>query len=185
MGIAEWTAYLSAGKTVLDPFKGIRSELPAGPKSQQIKEQIDKAEGALKASEVELAKALGYKLCQCTFPRRSCCGTSKIRPTFATIATSSGFRRCPANCLCLTIRITSELSPAKPMSDVAALLDLAQRITQRVCDEVSNAQLVWGASSKRLMVRPTMIVLSLGQSVSRLGLGNVMKALSPRSLGTR
>ena len=70
MGIAEWTAahLRTAGKTVLDPFKGIRSELPAGPKSQQIKEQIDKAEGALKASEVELAKALGYKLCRCTFP---------------------------------------------------------------------------------------------------------------------
>ena len=45
MGLADWTAYLSAAKTVLDLFKGIRSELPTGPKSQQIKEQIDKAEG--------------------------------------------------------------------------------------------------------------------------------------------
>ena len=68
MAIADWTAYLSAAKTALDLFKGIRSELPTGPKSQQIKEQIDKAEGALKLSEVELAKALDYKLCQCTFP---------------------------------------------------------------------------------------------------------------------
>ena len=62
------------------------------------------------------------------------------------------------------------------MSDVAALLDLAQRITQRVCDEVSNAQLVWahfeatnGASDDdRAQLRA---------GVSRLGLGNVMKAL--------
>ena len=29
---------------------------------------IEKAEKALRASEAELAKALGYKLCQCTFP---------------------------------------------------------------------------------------------------------------------
>ena len=64
MGLTDWTAYLSAAKTELDRFKGIRSELPTGPKSQQIKEQIDKSEGALKASEAELAKALGYKLCQ-------------------------------------------------------------------------------------------------------------------------
>ena len=93
MGLTDWTAYLSAAKTVLDLFKGIRAELPTGPKSQQIKEQIDKAEGALKASEAELAKALGYKLCQCTFPPQIMLWSERTR-------------RASVNYQCLTIHTT-------------------------------------------------------------------------------
>jgi hypothetical protein len=65
---AEWIAYLTAAKTALDLVKGLRSELPKGDKSDQIEKNIDDAERALKASEAELAKGLGYRICRCTFP---------------------------------------------------------------------------------------------------------------------
>jgi hypothetical protein len=68
MGILDFTGYLTAAKTALDIFKGIRSELPAGSRTTTINQQIEKAEAALRTSEAELAKALGYTLCQCTFP---------------------------------------------------------------------------------------------------------------------
>src|SRR5262249_48823266 len=42
-------------------------ELPPGS-DKAVSKQIEKAEAALRASEVELAKTLGYTLCQCTFP---------------------------------------------------------------------------------------------------------------------
>jgi hypothetical protein len=66
--LSKWTAYLSAAKTALDIFKGIRAEIPKGPKADEAQRQIERAEQALKVSEVELAKAFGYNLCQCTFP---------------------------------------------------------------------------------------------------------------------
>jgi hypothetical protein len=66
--MSEWIEYLSALKTTLDIFKGIRSEIPSGPKADEAQRQIDKAEDALQKAEAELAKGLGYKLCRCTFP---------------------------------------------------------------------------------------------------------------------
>lgn len=68
MPIPEWTVWLSAAKTTLDIFKSVRSELPQGIKSEEAQKQIEKAELALKSSEAQLAKALGYVLCRCTFP---------------------------------------------------------------------------------------------------------------------
>jgi hypothetical protein len=68
MSVVEWTAYLTAAKSALDIFKGIRAELPQGPKTEEAQHEIEKAEQALKTSEAELAKALGYKLCRCKFP---------------------------------------------------------------------------------------------------------------------
>ena len=69
MGTMEYlTEYLSAAKTALDLFRGIRAELPQGPISEEAGKQIENAAKALKASEAELAKSLGYTLCQCTFP---------------------------------------------------------------------------------------------------------------------
>lgn len=66
--ISEIGKYLTAGNSALDIFKGIRAELPKGPKADEIQQQIEKAEAALRASEASAAKALGYNLCQCTFP---------------------------------------------------------------------------------------------------------------------
>jgi hypothetical protein len=66
--MSQWMEYLGAFKTALDIFKGLRSELPNGPKADEALRQIEKAENALKTAEAELAKNLEYKLCQCTFP---------------------------------------------------------------------------------------------------------------------
>jgi hypothetical protein len=60
--------YLAAVKTVIDIFKGIKSELPAGENADKAQAGIDKAEAALTTAEAEVAKALGFKLCKCTFP---------------------------------------------------------------------------------------------------------------------
>jgi hypothetical protein len=59
--------YLAAAKTLLDLFKGIKSELPAD-KADKAQAGIVKAEEALKTTEAEIAKALGFKLCKCEFP---------------------------------------------------------------------------------------------------------------------
>jgi hypothetical protein len=61
-------AYLAEAKTALDILKGLREMLPKGAKSDEAQKQIEKAEQALKASEAELAKGLGFRLCRCKFP---------------------------------------------------------------------------------------------------------------------
>jgi hypothetical protein len=68
MTAPDWMSYLAAAKTALDVIKGIRSELPKGPEADNAQQQIENAESALKTSEVELAKSLGFKLCKCRFP---------------------------------------------------------------------------------------------------------------------
>ena len=68
MAIADLSEYLVAARTLIELFKGIKSELPQGPKAEQTQEQIDRAEQALQAAAAQLAKELGYNLCQCTFP---------------------------------------------------------------------------------------------------------------------
>ncbi len=68
MAISDLAEYLAAAKTLLEIFKGIRSELPKGPEAERTGEQIERAEKALRAAEAQLAKELGYNLCQCTFP---------------------------------------------------------------------------------------------------------------------
>jgi hypothetical protein len=42
--------------------------LPRGDKKDELEAKVRKAEEALQISSVSLAKALGYKLCKCTFP---------------------------------------------------------------------------------------------------------------------
>jgi hypothetical protein len=68
MAFSEIVEYLGAAKAALDLLKGVQSELPKGDKSDKAKEQITKAETSLKQSEAELAKALGFRLCRCSFP---------------------------------------------------------------------------------------------------------------------
>jgi hypothetical protein len=62
------SAYIAAAKNVLDILKTMAGLLPKGPESDGTKQRLIEAEKALKASEVQLAKTLGYHLCQCTFP---------------------------------------------------------------------------------------------------------------------
>ncbi len=59
---------LTGLKTALEVIKGAAALLPKGSKSEEAREQIERAEKELKASEGAVAKALGYKICQCTFP---------------------------------------------------------------------------------------------------------------------
>jgi len=68
MAFSDLVEYMGAAKTALDLLKGVQSELPKGDKSDKAQEQIAKAETSLKRSEAELAKALGFRLCRCTFP---------------------------------------------------------------------------------------------------------------------
>jgi hypothetical protein len=60
--------YLTAAKTALEVIKGAATLLPKSSKSEEVREQIERAEKALKTSEGAAAKDLGYKICQCTFP---------------------------------------------------------------------------------------------------------------------
>jgi hypothetical protein len=72
----DWMVYLTEGKLAIDLLKGardlIRDALPKGEKSEKTKQEIDtkiqETERAFKASQAELAKELGYRLCRCEFP---------------------------------------------------------------------------------------------------------------------
>lgn len=67
MALDQIVTALGGMKTVLDLFKGVRDEMPKVT-TPKIDEEIAKAEKALKESKAELAKALGFRLCKCTFP---------------------------------------------------------------------------------------------------------------------
>jgi hypothetical protein len=66
--IDEIGAYIRASKDVLDMLKVMSGMLPKGRQHDDAEMQLAAAEKALQASEVQLAKALDYHLCQCTFP---------------------------------------------------------------------------------------------------------------------
>lgn len=68
MAIESINEYLTAGKAAIDIFKSVKAGLPKGEASDKVGAQIATAERAFKASEAELAKKLGYKLCRCSFP---------------------------------------------------------------------------------------------------------------------
>lgn len=42
--------------------------LPKGPEAEEAQRRLEEAQKALAASEAQLAQALGYELCKCTFP---------------------------------------------------------------------------------------------------------------------
>jgi hypothetical protein len=64
----EIMAYIRASKDVLDLFKSLAGLMPKGAHAEQTQQRVAEAERALKAAEAQLAKTLGYNLCQCTFP---------------------------------------------------------------------------------------------------------------------
>lgn len=68
MDMNEISEYIRASKDVLEILKTLGGLLPKGPDSEAAKQQLEQAEKALRASEAQLAKALDYHLCQCTFP---------------------------------------------------------------------------------------------------------------------
>jgi hypothetical protein len=60
--------YISTSRSIVGLFKDLRSLLSAGQPAKQMGKEIETAERALKMTEAQLAKALNYHLCQCTFP---------------------------------------------------------------------------------------------------------------------
>jgi hypothetical protein len=68
MAAPDWLAYFTAAKSALDIIKGIRAELPKSPEADKVQRKIEDAEVALKISNAELAKNLGFRLCKCSFP---------------------------------------------------------------------------------------------------------------------
>ncbi|WP_315772943.1 MULTISPECIES: hypothetical protein [unclassified Bradyrhizobium] len=60
--------YLTDAKLAVDTIKGIIGLLPAGQQRDKAQADLAKAETALDTSKAEIAKALGHKLCKCTFP---------------------------------------------------------------------------------------------------------------------
>ena len=68
MAAPDWLAYFTAAKSALDIIKGIRAELPKSPEADKVQQKIEDAEVALKLSNAEFAKNLGFILCKCSFP---------------------------------------------------------------------------------------------------------------------
>lgn len=68
MVTSEWTEYVRAARSVLSLFREIRMQYASDPQQSQLEDRIAIAETALKVTEAELAKKLGYRICRCTFP---------------------------------------------------------------------------------------------------------------------
>ncbi len=68
MPLQDISEYLKATKDVLDILKSLGGLLPKGEDANAAQRRLGQAEDALRASEAQLAKALDYHLCQCTFP---------------------------------------------------------------------------------------------------------------------
>ncbi|MBI3813859.1 MAG: hypothetical protein HY279_05255 [Nitrospinae bacterium] len=59
---------LSLLKNAIGLVKDAKDLLPAGNEKTVITQTLEEAEKAAKLAEVQIAKSLGYNLCQCTFP---------------------------------------------------------------------------------------------------------------------
>ena len=68
MAIEDIDQYFVAGKNAIEMVKGMIGLLPKGPESERAASEIERAERALETSKAEVAQALGFKLCKCTFP---------------------------------------------------------------------------------------------------------------------
>src|ERR1700719_2156962 len=62
---SNWTTIASS---TIAEFKVIAESMPAGPSKDGLTNKIDKAEELVRRADAELAKSLGYPLCQCTWP---------------------------------------------------------------------------------------------------------------------
>jgi len=63
------TEFVVTAKGTLDLLRSAWELLPTLHKHRnEVRQKLEKAENSLKESEAAAAKALGYKLCRCTFP---------------------------------------------------------------------------------------------------------------------
>ena len=59
---------LALFKDAISIAKGAKDLLPSGKDKDTIEQSLDEAERATRLAEARIARALGYRLCQCTFP---------------------------------------------------------------------------------------------------------------------
>lgn len=66
--LPDLTEWVRAGTDAMRMMKTLIDVMPAGEDRNAAQQKLDEASDSLALSEAQLAKALGYKLCQCTFP---------------------------------------------------------------------------------------------------------------------
>ena len=60
--------YIRLSKDALDLVKSAAGLLPKGAAKNEAEQKLKAADEVLRRTDAKLAKDLGYKLCQCTFP---------------------------------------------------------------------------------------------------------------------
>ena len=68
MDMMDVKAWVDIAKGAVDLLKSAASALPKGTRRDEIETKISVAEDALARSDAKLARDLGMKLCDCTFP---------------------------------------------------------------------------------------------------------------------
>jgi ssDNA-binding Zn-finger/Zn-ribbon topoisomerase 1 len=66
--IHDISEFVKLGREGLELIKGAIPLLPSGNARKELEKKLADAEAALSRSDVKLAKELGMKLCDCTFP---------------------------------------------------------------------------------------------------------------------
>ena len=65
-------AGLGLAKKAIELGKEVKHLLPDGDQRKEVSEKLEEADKNLKVSEAQLAKGLGYDICQCTWPPQIC-----------------------------------------------------------------------------------------------------------------
>ena len=68
MDMTDLKDYVAVSKDALDLLKAAYGALPKGSQRDEIEKKVEVAAALLARSDAKLAKDLGYKMCQCTFP---------------------------------------------------------------------------------------------------------------------
>jgi hypothetical protein len=66
--VEAFTEGLTAIKSAVDSLKAVKEQLPVGESKTAITQKIEEAEHAITLANAEMGQALGYQLCQCTWP---------------------------------------------------------------------------------------------------------------------
>lgn len=68
MDFTDLKDYVALSKEAIDLLKAAYSALPKGEQREKAEKAVHAASDLLARSDAKLAKDLGYKMCQCTFP---------------------------------------------------------------------------------------------------------------------
>jgi hypothetical protein len=67
-GIALFKSGMEGIRSAFGIWKDIRGALPEGSKRDEVTRALEQSERQLQIAEAQIAKGLGYSLCQCEFP---------------------------------------------------------------------------------------------------------------------